>query len=394
MPTINKNLITLFIVNMIVATYWSATGPLIPLFIRELNATVFQVSLVLFIGGLISTITVMPSGLLSDKYGERKLIIISIALLAISPLLYSISKTWQETILWTLLNMAAFSFFMPARMSMIADSARSGSMATAYGVMNLAWPIGGIVGPFIGGFLAENYGWNTFFYYLSSIAFLCMLLSFLLNDIDEKPPTTKKKPKNEFSLDKSVIWLLTVFSLVHILGNFARGILKTVFPFYLTETFQKTKTETGLFFSVGFGIATLIAQFPSGLLADRFGHRRIMAYATSMIPIIASFFLLLDDYVLVLLIYAMIAGLWSVTWPASVAYILAITPASKRGAMVAVRQMAVRLGFTIGPLIGGFLWDAFDPSISFYVTIFFFAASFILILLLKDEPVPARKILY
>ena len=394
MPTINKNLITLFIVNMIVAAYWSATGPLIPLFIRELNATVFQVSLVLFIGGLISTITVMPSGLLSDKYGERKLIIISIALLVISPLLYSISKTWQETILWTLLNMAAFSFFMPARMSMIADSVKSGSMATAYGVMNLAWPIGGIVGPFIGGFLAENYGWNTFFYYLSSIAFLCMLLSFLLNDIDEKPPTTKKKPKNEFSLDKSVIWLLTVFSLVHILGNFARGILKTVFPFYLTETFQKTKTETGLFFSVGFGIATLIAQFPSGLLADRFGHRRIMAYATSMIPIIASFFLLLDDYILVLLIYAMIAGLWSVTWPASVAYILAITPASKRGAMVAVRQMAVRLGFTIGPLIGGFLWDAFDPSISFYVTIFFFAASFILTLLLKDEPVPARKILY
>ena len=50
-----------------------------------------------------------------------------------------------------------------------------------------------------------------------------------------------------------------------------------------------------------------------------------------------------------------------------------------------IRQMAVRLGFTVGPLIGGFLWDNLDPAVSFYAVIFFFAASFILILLLKDN---------
>jgi len=86
-----------------------------------------------------------------------------------------------------------------------------------------------------------------------------------------------------------------------------------------------------------------------------------------------------------LLIYMDITSLWSTIWPASIAYLILITPASKRGLMVGIRQMAVRLGFTVGPLIGGFLWDNLDPTVSFYAGIFFFAASFILILLLKGN---------
>jgi len=203
------------------------------------------------------------------------------------------------------------------------------SMATAYGVMNMAWPIGGVIGPFIGGFLADNYGWSPFFYFLSLIALL-----------------RKSKVGH---IKGSIILLLGIFFFAHIFGNTARGILGTVFPFYLTENFHKTKTEAGLFFSIGFGVATLIAQFPSGILADKFGHKKIMAYGTFMIPIFASFFLFLKDYIPTLLIYMAITGLWSTTWPASIAYLISITPASKRGLMVGIRQMAVRLGFTVGP---------------------------------------------
>jgi len=359
------------------------TGPLIPLFIRSLNASVFQVSLVLFIGGLASALVVMPSGFLSDKYGEKKLIIVSNILLGIFPLLYSISDTWEETIPCTILNMTAFSLFIPARMTLIASSVKPESMATAYGVMNMAWPIGGVIGPFLGGFLADNYGWSPFFYFLSFIAFLCMILSFFLNEPDKKGKILDKK--SDSHIKSSIILLLGIFFFAHIFGNTARGILGTVFPFYLTENFHKTKTEAGLFFSIGFGIATLTAQFPSGILADKFGHKKIMAYGTFMIPIFASLFLFLKDYVSMLLIYMAITGLWSTTWPASIAYLISITPASKRGLMVGIRQMAVRLGFTVGPLIGGFLWDNFDPAVSFYAVIFFFAASFILILLLKGN---------
>lgn len=382
-PNLDRNLVLLFFVNLIVAAYWNMTGPLVPLFIKSLEATVFQVSLVLFIGGLASTLIMMPSGVLSDKYGERRMIILSVVLLTVSPLLYTTAGAWEETIPYTVINMICFGLFTPARMTMIAKSVKQSSMATAYGLMNLAWPIGGVIGPFIGGFLADNYGWNAFFYSLSSTAAMCTLISLFLSEIKEEPATLMDAPRKG-SFGEEATLLLLIFVLLHIFSSVARGILGTVFPFHLDENFHKSKTEIGLFFSVGFGIATLVAQIPSGLLADKHGRKKIMAVGTLPIPLLAFLFPSLDDYLLLLVVYMLITGLWSTTWPASAAYLMSMTPASKRGIMMGIRQTAVRLGFTVGPLIGGALWDAFSPDMSFYTTTVFFVASSVLVLLLKE----------
>ena len=78
----------------------------------------------------------------------------------------------------------------------------------------------------------------------------------------------------------------------------------------------------------------------------------------------------------------------------SIAYLMAMSPSTKRGTTVGIRQMAVRLGFTIGPLIGDFLWDMFDPAMSFWVAIVFFSIAFALALLLEDHSLSTCKILY
>lgn len=383
MPSVDRNLSLLFVINTIVAVYWNMTGTFIPLFIRDLGASVFQASLVIFVGGLAATAVMLPSGLLSDRYGRRTMIILSMAFLFASPLLYTLADTWEETILYTMINTVAFSLFTPARMTMIADSVKMRSLGTAYGLMNLAWPIGGIAGPFLGGFIADNYGWGTFFYFLCVLALAGAVLSFLLGKSREKSKDEEEE-KRSTPLGREVVLVLVVFFLIHILGNAARGILGTVFPFHLTENFGKTKTEAGIFFSIGFGLATLIAQLPSGVLADRLGRKKMMVYSVSLIPILSLIFPFTNDYVSTLIIYTALSGLWSATWPASSAYLMDISTISRRGVMIGFRLTAVRLGFAVGPLIGGFLWDSFGPAISFYTTTGFFVASFLLILLLKE----------
>lgn len=383
LPSVDRNLSLLFIVNTIVAVYWNMTGTFIPLFITSLGASVFQASLVIFVGGLAGASVMLPSGFLSDRYGRRTMIILSMAFLFMSPFLYSLADSWEETILYSVINTVAFSLFTPARMTMIADSVKLRSLGRAYGLMNLAWPIGGIAGPFLGGFIADNYGWAAFFYFLCAIALVCAGLSLFLGESRGKSKDEEDE-KRSVSFGREVALVLVVFFLVHILGNAARGILGTVFPFYLTEHFGKTKTEAGIFFSVGFGLATLIAQLPSGLLADKLGRKKMMVYSVSMIPILSLAFTLTNDYVSTLLIYTALSGLWSATWPASSAYLMDISTISRRGVMIGFRLTAVRLGFTVGPIIGGFLWDTFGPAISFYTTTCFFVSSFVLILLLKE----------
>ena len=383
MPSTERNLSLLFIINASAATYLNMTGTFIPLFIRSLKASVFEVSLVLFIGNASTTGAMMLGGFLSDKYGRKRIIMLSGVFWIISSILFLSAKSWPETIFYTAISSIAFSLFVPARAAMIADIVRKSSFGTAYGLINVAWPIGGMVGPLLGGMIADRYGWAAFFFFLCFLAIIYMFISFFLTESAERPRGIEEKaPK---ILSREIVLTLLFFILMHIFANTSRAILKTIFPFYLTENFGKTKTEVGIFFSAGFGLATLITQIPSGFLADRLGRKKTMVYSTLPLPFLTILFLTTNDYLLTLLVYMAITGLWSATWPASTAYITDISPSARKGLMVGVRLTAVRLGFTVGPIVGGFLWDNFNPSIIFYVVTIFLTLSLLLALLLKEE---------
>jgi len=382
MPSAERNLILLFIINISAAIYSNMTSVFIPLFIRSLQASVFEVSLVLFVGNASVTVMMMLGGHLSDKYGRKKAIMLSGIFWLIAPLLFVSAKSWPETMLYTVVGNMAFSLFVPARAAMITDIVRKSSLGRTYGMMNIAWPIGGILGPFIGGTISDRYGWTAFFYFLSFLALIYLSLIMFLAESRERHREREEKASG--ILSRQIVLTLVFFVLLHVLANTSRGILSTIFPFYLTEKFGKTKTEVGVFFSVGFGLATLIAQIPSGFLTDNLGRKKTMVYSILPIPFLSFLFLTTEDYLLTLLVYMAITSLWSATWPASTAYIMDISPSGRKELMMGIRLTAVRFGFTIGPLLGGFLWDNFDVPTIFYIVALLMAASFFTTLLLKE----------
>ena len=381
---IGRNLTLLFIINLITAVCIDMIIPLFPLFVQGLGASVFEISLVLFAQGLLSTALMIPSGLLSGRYGRKRMIALSTLMLGLPPLFYTFVTSWEQTIPWAMMFMGAFSVFLPSRMTLIADSTEPETRATVYGIMNIAWPIGSIIGPVIGGFLADHYGWNYSFYLVTCMCLLCLVPALLLREPCRGSEQEKETKPQETFFNRKMLFILTVFSFFLIFGTTGRGILNPVIPLYLTERFQKSKTQVGLFFSAGLGVATLMAQIPSGLLADRYGRKKFMACCVSMIPVLSMLWPWLNSYVLLMILFMLVTGLWSTTWPASTAYLMDLTPTLKRGITIALRQTAIRLGFTIGPLVGGYLWEAYGPTASFYASAISFATSFLLVLLLKE----------
>jgi len=386
MAEAGRNLFTLFTIDVVMAICWYMSGPFIPLFIRSLGASVFLASLVLFTSGVASTMAVILSGFLSDRYGEKKLIIFSALIWGLASILYRFSTTWEEAIPAAIIASLSLSLFLPARMSFIALNAKPSSVATAYGFMNIAWPVGGILGPIMGGFIIKSYGWNSLFYSWIVMALTGMLLSLSLREERDREPTRVRAEKKirDPCLFKGSIWVLTAFILAHIVGNTARGILNTVMPFYITDIFHRDEADVGLFFSVGLGVATLITQVPSGLLADKLGRKRVMVCAVALTSFMPFLLTLSNDYIIAIILYTVATGLWSMTWPASVAYLMDLAASSRRGFIAGLRQMAVRLGFTVGPIVGGYLWDAIGPMASFYATSIFFAVSLMFLLMLKE----------
>lgn len=383
MVRLNRNLKVLFVINLALSLCLGLVSPLFPLFLDGTGANILEISLVLFVGGVAATIIMIPSGLLSDRYRRRNILILSSIMYALAAFYLTTVRSWEQSILGFTLFSSAFSIFLPASTTLIADNADPSRMATTYSFVNAAWPLGLMIGPVLGGFLADNYGWNYTFYVVVLFSLLSIIPNYFFRRTYKGDKMLDKKRAKGTFFTRRIITLLFLFSLSQIFLSSARGILNPVIPLYLTENFNINKTTVGFFFSMGLGVATLVAQVPSGMLADRYGYKRILAYSILPIPIIILFWPVIGDYLLLTILYMFIVGLWSTTWSVAQAYLMNLTPILERGLVISIRQTAVRLGFTIGPLIGGYFWYTYTSTAPFYVSSVFFALSLFLILLLR-----------
>lgn len=156
------------------------------------------------------------------------------------------------------------------------------------------------------------------------------------------------------------VWILFTVTLINRTGTM-------VLPFlvlYLTKQLNFTRSQAGLILMV-YGIGAIITSPVSGRLCDRIGATRVMQWS-----------LLCSGGLLLLLpftrnFYLIAAGVfvWAVFneafRPASLSIIgEAVAPEQRKGAF-ALNRLAINLGMSIGPVIGGFL-----TAIS-YTAIFF-----------------------
>ena len=387
--TQNRVLLLLFILNILFAFNMNLVTPLQPLFIENLGANVLEIGLVISLQGLVSTILMIPSGLFMRKIGEKRMLLISSSISMISLLFYTFSRGWQELLPWAIMYGSIFSTFIVTRMSIIADHSSTENRATTYGLMNMTWSFGILLGPLIAGLLVDTYGWNPLFYLASFISVLSLIPALFLKGDKIIIKESDKKEDPLLAFDSNPLRVISLFFLMQFAMCAGMGVINITIPLYLIEVFSTSATQVGLFISVGVGLSTLLTQIPSGLIADKFGNKKVMLYCASITALLYLLAPLIGNYLLLVVVYMLINASWSMTWPSSVAYLVDSVPKSKRSIAISIRQTAIRLGFTIGPLIGGYLWYMYElgtvlSTFPFYISALFFGLSIPAILFLKN----------
>ena len=193
------------------------------------------------------------------------------------------------------------------------------------------------------------------------------------NDLENKP--------QESVFNRKIISILIIYVLYCIAMGSATSTTSHLLPIYLTEKFKVDKIQLSLFFSVGVGLATLLPQIPAGILADRYGRRKLMLYCFSTLPILSLLFLRLGSYIQFLLLFFIINFLWGATWSSSEAYMMNLLP-TRVGTGMSIRSAATRVGGVIGPLVGGYVWQVVNPSAIFSASALFYLIAIICIFLL------------
>jgi len=146
------------------------------------------------------------------------------------------------------------------------------------------------------------------------------------------------------------VWLICVSVLINRAGTM-------VLPFlvlYLTRDLHFPVAKAGLMIAL-YGVGAMITAPVSGFLADRFGALRIMKVSLFLSALVFFAFPLARTFAGIICVTILLAITNEMFRPAGLAAISHSVSPEQRKAAFALNRLAINLGMSIGPAIGGFL---------------------------------------
>jgi DHA1 family tetracycline resistance protein-like MFS transporter len=233
--------------------------------------------------GLTQFICAPTLGALSDRYGRRPVLLLSIVGLGTMFLLSAfVQSVYALVALRVLGGMLAANFSVAN--AYVADITTPENRAKSFGMIGAAFGIGYIVGPMVGGFLGAI-DVRLPFYFAAGLSFVNFLYGALVLP-ESRPAEVRARERRPLTLARlNPIGSLTglarlrgVGALVAVIGlaNLAQFILHGTWVLYTNFRFDWGPRETGLsLFVVGL-MAAIVQGGLLGVLLKHLGERRVV----------------------------------------------------------------------------------------------------------------------
>lgn len=151
---------------------------------------------------LMTTVTVLIYGKLSDIFGRKPIFAFGIILFLFGSLMCGLATSMEELIIFRLIQGMGAGAVLPIATTIVGDIYSSEERAKVQGYLSSVWGISAVSGPAIGGILVSTVGWQYVFWVNIPLGILALLgVSLFL-----KEPKRNGKP----SIDYSGALLLTV----------------------------------------------------------------------------------------------------------------------------------------------------------------------------------------
>lgn len=227
---------------------------------------------------LIQFIAAPVQGALSDRYGRRRVILISCLGLAIDFSFMAFAKTLPMFFIGRVISAMTSASFSTAN-AYLADVTPPEKRAAAFGMLGAAFGLGFIIGPAIGGMLG-GIDLRLPFWVASALAALNFLYGLLV--LPESLPPEKRSPHFDFKRANPVGALLLLkqykavsgLLLVVFLGQLAHYVLPSVFVLYADYRYHWGEQQVGYVLGL-VGICNVLVQaFLIRRLVPKIGERR------------------------------------------------------------------------------------------------------------------------
>jgi len=326
-----------------------------PLYLEELGASPIVIGGILGAVGLVMTLVHIPAGYLADRIGRRKMMWAAWTLGILSTAIMAAARSLTVFSIGIILY--AVTIFVVAPINSYLTAARHRlSVERAMTTSSAGFNLGGILGPLVGGLLAENFGLRSIYYFSVGIFIISgIIILFVKAQPVENNPGN---PAQDLLRNRKFMYFLPLVFLI---------ILALFLPQPLAPNFLRNQRSVSLQFIgmlgsvTNFGNAILnlvvgILPVQMGLILGQVsvGLFALLVWQTTGMPwLVAAYFLL---------------GGYRATKSLLTAQAQKLVDPSNIGLAYGIVEMVGGISMMAAPLLAGLLY-ARDPELIFSSTL-------------------------
>jgi MFS family permease len=249
-----------------------AISPVLPLVVDDFGVSYGVLGLALSGMWAAYALTQFPSGVLGDRYGERRVILAAVGSTGVTAALLALSPTVPVFMVGAVLLGAGAGLHYSVATTFLAK--QFDDVGRAIGVHVAGGPMAGLVVPPIAALIGARYGWR----WAIGLGVVTAVPVFALFATQVRPtePIRPDQPMRErFALEPLVELLsrppIAYTTLLAFLGAFTWQATASFLPSFLDEAGRLTTTQASLLFSLYF-LVHGSTQPLTGSLSDRFGR--------------------------------------------------------------------------------------------------------------------------
>lgn len=376
-------LVVLFVTVFIDLIGFGIVLPLLPFYAQHFGANALLVGLLSTSFSLMQLLFAPVWGRLSDLVGRRPVILVGLLGSSISYLTFALAPSLTILFLSRILAGIAGANISTAQ-AYIADSTQPENRAKGMGLIGAAYGLGFTVGPAMGGILSQ-YGYAVPAFLASALALANFGAAWWLL------PESRNPSEVTYRIERGLNWQrlrtgiqhpeLGVFLILFFIATFAFANLEATFALMTARKFGFDARANGYLFAYIGVLITVVQGGLTGRLAKRFGERRLisvglfcMIFGLGLLP----YSLGLKSLLLVLVV--LVGGQGS-TNPSISSLISQSASTEDQGGILGVAQSLASLARILGPIWGGFTFDALGFQYPYLTGSLFMAVAFSLSLL-------------
>jgi len=389
-----KNLYVLWGTQFFAMIGMNLVVPFLPFYIRNLGVTdptaLAHWSGLVFAGVFFTAFIATPFwGTMGDKYGKKLMVVRAIFGLGLSQVFMGFAQDVYQLLLFRMLQ-GAISGFIASALALVSTSTPRERTGYALGLLQSATAGGVMIGPAIGGILADMIGYREIFFITAATCFIGgFIIIKLVHEVKQSPVASA--PPSVFENYRFLLRdpNLRIVGFTIVLTQAASLMVEPIFALFIESFKTNTKyiaTLTGTTFTVA-GIFMVISAPWWGRRNDRLGFKQNLLIALAGTGIAYALHTIVPNLILLTILRAALGFAAGGILHALYSMTSLNVPDERKSGMIGIASSLAVLGNMAGPLLGGMVAGQFGLATTFVVNsaIYFIAAGLIWRLYKRSE---------